>query len=120
MAVELTNPWELHRQLQADQPPLVLDVRMEEQFTAGHIPGALHIPFDELIWRLEEVPNDRPVITYCNMMDPGHSESEWAAQLLIENGYRAQALFDGFGAWEEAEFPVERWRKAVLPHMAMR
>lgn len=52
-----------------DQPPqaggpVVIDVRNEEEYAAGHIPGALHIPASELGSRLDEIPAGRPVVPY--------------------------------------------------------
>ena len=44
---------------------VVLDVRTIEEFRAGHVPGALHIPVDELEKRLGEVPTDKPVFILC-------------------------------------------------------
>ena len=61
---DLISPEELRRQLQAGQPLTVIDVRGEEAYLAGHLPGALHIPVDQLPARLAEIPRDRPVVTY--------------------------------------------------------
>ena len=61
---DLIQPEELYQKLGSDQPPLVIDVRGKTAYTAGHIPGALHIPGDEMAARLAEIPKDRPVVTY--------------------------------------------------------
>lgn len=58
------QPVELYQQLNGDQPPFVIDVRGEDAFNAGHIPGASHIPGDVLATRLAEIPQDKPVVTY--------------------------------------------------------
>ena len=42
----------------------IIDCNGSESYTKGHIPGALHIPADELKRRLSEIPQDRPVVTY--------------------------------------------------------
>ena len=55
---------ELRTLLSAERPPTVIDVRGTEEYTAGYIPGAWHIPGDELAARLDEIPRDRPVVTY--------------------------------------------------------
>jgi hydroxyacylglutathione hydrolase len=53
------------RQLQQrGQAPTIIDVRGEEEYLSGHIPGALHLPGDELPHRLAELPPDRPIVTY--------------------------------------------------------
>ncbi len=58
------SPQELFRQLQGAQPPFVIDVRPDESYAAGHIPGAHHIHVDQLPQRLDEVPRDRPIVAY--------------------------------------------------------
>jgi rhodanese-related sulfurtransferase len=44
--------------------PVVIDVRSEEEYAAGHIPGALHIPASELASHFDELPAGRPVVPY--------------------------------------------------------
>jgi rhodanese-related sulfurtransferase len=61
---ELVSPQALREQLETGRPPTVVDVRAAESYAAGHLPGALNIPIDELPHRLGEVPRDRPVVTY--------------------------------------------------------
>jgi len=62
------SPDELYRQLVIDRPPTVIDVRSAEEYAAGHIPGARHIPGDEIEGRLDEIPPGalwaRPVVPY--------------------------------------------------------
>lgn len=60
----LIQPQELHQKMNSDQPPLIIDVREEAAFVAGHIPGAFHIPVDEMSARMVEFPKDRFVVTY--------------------------------------------------------
>ena len=53
------------RQRQNEEPsPVVIDVRSADEYAAGHIPGALHIPADELAQWLNEIPRDRPIVPY--------------------------------------------------------
>jgi rhodanese-related sulfurtransferase len=61
---ELVSPEELHRRRTLPQAPTIIDVRGADEYAAGHIPGALHIPGDELPRRRGEIPRDRPVVTY--------------------------------------------------------
>ena len=84
---------------------LALDVREANEFAAGHIPGALHVPLGELAERASELPWDRPVITYC-----GHGERSATALSILERmGHADLANFDGgFGAWEDAGMEVEQ------------
>lgn len=60
----LISPEELKRKLEGDQAPLVVDVRTEEAYQAGHIPGALHIPGNEVEERMAELPKDRLLVFY--------------------------------------------------------
>ncbi|GEM_PF-107754 len=105
---ELISPPALRQQQESSRPPLVLDVRGAEEYAAGHLPGARHVPADELEQRLGELPSESPVVTYCSMRHRGSSRSERAAALLREHGYEAHALDGGLPAWEAAHGAVER------------
>jgi rhodanese-related sulfurtransferase len=61
---DLIRPVTVRRQQETGTPPTFIDVRGDDEYAAGHIPGALHIPADELPGRLAEIPRDRPVVTY--------------------------------------------------------
>ncbi|HSJ54297.1 MAG TPA: rhodanese-like domain-containing protein [Anaerolineae bacterium] len=61
---KLISPAELAGALSGLNPPVVIDVRREEAYRAGHIPGARHIPGDALEASLDQIPRDRPVVTY--------------------------------------------------------
>jgi rhodanese-related sulfurtransferase len=58
------SPQELYQQLSSLQATTVIDVRGDDEYAAGHIPGALHIPGDILAQRLDEIPRERPVVPY--------------------------------------------------------
>lgn len=104
---ELISPLALRQQQESGRPPLVLDVRGAEEYAAGHLPGAQHVPVDELERRLADLPPDTPVVTYCSMRHRGSSRSERAAALLREHGYDARALDGGLPAWQAAGGPVD-------------
>jgi rhodanese-related sulfurtransferase len=61
---DLIRPEALHARQQAEQPVTIIDVRGDDEYAAGHIPGARHIPADEISQRLAEIPRGRPVVTY--------------------------------------------------------
>jgi rhodanese-related sulfurtransferase len=61
---ELISPKALREALSGPNPPTVIDVRGGEAFREGHIPGAVHIPGDEIERSLDRIPRDRPVVTY--------------------------------------------------------
>lgn len=68
----------------------LLDVRPAEEFEAGHLPGAICIPVDELPRRVHEVPRDREVIAYCR--GPYCVMADEAVVVLQEHGLDAQVL----------------------------
>jgi rhodanese-related sulfurtransferase/DNA-binding transcriptional ArsR family regulator len=84
----------------------VLDLRQEEEFVAGHIPGARSVPLGELTKALRSIPKDQEVVAYCH--GPFCVLSLEAVQLLTAKGYRAIRLDDGFVEWAAAGLPVER------------
>jgi len=83
----------------------VLDVRPEDEFVVGHLPGALNIPLAELEHRLGELPSDREVIAYCR--GPYCVLSFEAVAALRERGYLVRRLEDGYPEWKAAGLPVE-------------
>ena len=46
----------------------VLDVRTKEEFDNGHIKNAIHIPYDEVIKRKDEIPLDKPLVIHCSCL----------------------------------------------------
>ncbi|HEY7035698.1 MAG TPA: metalloregulator ArsR/SmtB family transcription factor [Thermomicrobiales bacterium] len=83
---------------------VVLDVRPEQEFRAGHIPEARSIPIDELAGRLGEVPRDREIVAYCR--GPYCVFSDEAVALLRAHGYDARRLDVGLPDWRSAGLPV--------------
>lgn len=75
----------------------VLDVRPREEFTAGHFPGALSVPLDELEERFDEVPSDRQVVVYCR--GEFCRMARQAAARLRERGVDARAMDEGVMEW---------------------
>jgi ArsR family transcriptional regulator len=83
----------------------VLDVRPEDEFAVGHLPGALNIPLAELERRLGELPANREVIAYCR--GPYCVLSFEAVAALRERGYLVRRLEDGYPEWKTAGLPIE-------------
>lgn len=83
----------------------LLDVRPEDEYAAGHLPGALNIPLGELESRLGELPTNREVIAYCRGSYCVLSYEAVAA--LREQGYLVRRLEDGYPEWKAAGLPVE-------------
>jgi rhodanese-related sulfurtransferase/DNA-binding transcriptional ArsR family regulator len=84
---------------------ILLDARPEREFRAGHIPGAVSIPVEELEERLHVLPVDQEIIAYCR--GPYCAFSDQAVTMLLANGYRARRLAVGFPDWRAAGHPVE-------------
>jgi ArsR family transcriptional regulator len=103
-ALEAVSREDLLARLQ-DGMVTVLDVRPEDEFAVGHLPGALNIPLAELERRLGELPADREVIAYCR--GPYCVLSFEAVAALREQGYRVHRLEDGYPEWKAAGLPVE-------------
>ncbi len=83
----------------------VLDVRLEDEFEAGHLPSAVNIPLRELSKRLKELPKSRDVVAYCR--GPYCVLAFEAVSLLRERGFRVRRLEDGYPEWKAAGLPVE-------------
>lgn len=86
----------------------VIDVRAEEQYHAGHIPGALHVSLRSLGARIDDLrarAAGRPLVAYCGC--PAEATSLVAARALAERGVPARALVGGYGAWVAGGGAVE-------------
>lgn len=95
--------------LQTDgKAPYIIDVRPDDQYEEGHIPGAIHIPRADIAQRVPEIPKNQPIVLYCNMHYPGESGSERGAKQLRDLKYNARALAGGFPEWKIKGYPIER------------
>jgi len=83
---------------------VVLDVRPGLEYMAGHIPGAVSIPIDELSDRMGELPADVEVVAYCRGAYCVFAHD--AVRLLTGAGRRAVRLADGMLEWRLAAQPV--------------
>jgi rhodanese-related sulfurtransferase/DNA-binding transcriptional ArsR family regulator len=82
----------------------VLDVRPTVEYEAGHIPGAISVPIDELAARIAALPPGREVVTYCR--GPYCVMAPEGVELLRSRGLAARRLEDGLPEWRLAGFPV--------------
>jgi rhodanese-related sulfurtransferase/DNA-binding transcriptional ArsR family regulator len=82
----------------------VIDVRPEDEYRAGHIPGALSIPVAQLGRRLAMIPRRREVVAYCR--GPWCVYSIEAVELLRKRGYRARRIREGLPDWRARGLPV--------------
>lgn len=105
--LRLEEAWALHK----ERTGVFVDARSAEEFSAGHIPGALLLPlddFDEAVssWT-DLIPLETLLITYCA---GAGCDSSWdVAELLKEEGYsQIKVFFGGWEQWKGAGYPVEK------------
>ncbi len=88
----------------SDGDVIVLDVRPREEYEAGHIPGAISMPLDELRGRLSSLPQNAEIVAYCRgaycVLAPQ------ALKLLQRHGFRARRYEEGLPEWRQAGLPV--------------
>jgi len=102
--IELIDPDELAERLDADDL-VVLDVREQDEFAEGHIPGSVNLPYGQLPERQGELPRDRAIAAICS----GGKRSGLAASILQREGF-AQVLHvadGGVGPWRRAGRALE-------------
>jgi len=102
--LEPIPPEELRRRLDAGDVTLI-DVRPGDEFTAGHIPGALSVPVAELADRLRELPKRKEIVAYCR--GPYCVLAVTAVELLRQRGYRARRLIESIPGWRGRGYPVD-------------
>lgn len=84
---------------------VILDVREQQEYDEGHIPGVVLIPVGEVANRLNEIPKDKPVIVTCH----SGNRSSAVTKFLREQGYtNVHNMQGGIIAWQGAGYPVEK------------
>ncbi len=83
---------------------VVVDVRPRAEYRAGHIPGAISLPIDELTDHVHQLPKDGEIVAYCR--GPYCVFAPQALEILRENGFQARRLEEGFPEWRLAGLPV--------------
>ena len=83
--------------------PVVVDVREDWEWEAGHIAESVHIPLTELGPRLGELPGDRPIVVVCR----SGARSQMAADAMANAGWDTANLAGGLLAWHAAGLPLE-------------
>jgi rhodanese-related sulfurtransferase len=103
-SAEQVSVEELARRLERDEVVL-LDVRPESEYRAGHITGARSAPLRDLPGALAGLPRGREIIAYCR--GPYCVYADDAVRLLHARGLKARRLDVGFPEWRRAGLPVE-------------
>jgi len=94
---------ELRRRIEAGDV-VVLDVRPDAEFNAGHIAGARSLPLGDIKRRLRELPKGLDIVAYCR--GPYCVYADDAVRQLCRSGRRAARLEDGYPEWARAGLPV--------------
>lgn len=81
---------------------VLLDVREDDEWAAGHAPDAVHVPLAQVPARLDEIPSDEVVHVVCRSGGRSAQATAW----LNRNGYDAVNVSGGMGAWLEAGRPM--------------
>lgn len=95
---------ETQAKLESENPPLLLDVRQPDEYRAGHIPGAVLIPLNQLQKRLNELPQDREIVCVCR----SGSRSGTANRMLDQAGFNSLNMRGGMVAWQRAGLPSKK------------
>lgn len=100
----------LMQHLEGQHDVLLIDVRTAEEFSMGHIPGAINIPYTELVERLGEVRphHAKGVVLYCAT----GRRADIAERLLREAGLdNIQHLEGDMSAWRQSDLPIEKTKR---------
>lgn len=88
-----------------DGSVMLLDVRPEDEYQLGHLPGALNIPLRQLQQRLSELPRNQDIVAYCR--GPYCVLSFEAVAALRAHGFSVLRFEDGYPEWKAAGLPIE-------------
>jgi rhodanese-related sulfurtransferase/DNA-binding MarR family transcriptional regulator len=94
------------REAMQEERVILLDVRPQIEYRAGHLPQARSIPVNELEARLSELPKEREIVAYCR--GPYCVFADEAVALLRAHGYTARRLQEGVTEWRQLGLPVMR------------
>jgi rhodanese-related sulfurtransferase len=98
---------DLQKRLLENQAPLIVDVRSENEFNSGHIPGAVRIPFYSIGSGLKELsfPKGKPVVLYC---EHGPRAGLAGISLYFQGFEKVYSLEGHMKGWRESGLPVEK------------
>jgi len=107
-AAEQLDYGELLKRLMNDEV-VVVDVRPREEFDAGHLPGAVSMPLEEVRERIESLPRDKKVVAYCRGRYCVLSHE--AVRELRQHGISAARTVDGIAEWKASGYHIEEGTK---------
>ena len=83
--------------------PIILDVRSQAEYDAGHVPGAVLIPHDQLAARLAELDRDRWVLVYCK----SGRRAGIAEDVLVKSGFDVRQIEGSWNRWSAEGRPAQ-------------
>lgn len=107
--ISIVNKEEMFEKLSCTST-VIIDVRPEEEYKNIHLPGAISIPLSTLENRIDEIPIDKEIITYCR--DHYCILADKAVNLLLSKGFDAKRMDIGIIDWKSAGLPVESGYKS--------
>jgi membrane protein DedA with SNARE-associated domain/rhodanese-related sulfurtransferase len=99
---------DLYALIEAGEQPIVVDVRSQTARTLQPrwIPGAIHVPVDDVGRHIADLPRDREIVVYCTC--PSEASAARVAKQLINHGFKeVRPLYGGLDAWIEAGYAVD-------------
>ena len=99
---------DLYELIEAGEQPIIVDVRSStaRALEPRWIPGAIHVPVDDVSRHLAELPRDREIVVYCTC--PSEASAARVAKLLINHGFKeVRPLYGGLDAWIQAGYAVD-------------
>jgi membrane protein DedA with SNARE-associated domain/rhodanese-related sulfurtransferase len=99
---------DLYALREAGEQPIVVDVRSStaRALQPRWIPGAIHVPVDDVGRHVAELPKDREIVVYCTC--PSEASAARVAKVLINHGFKeVRPLYGGLDAWIEAGYAVD-------------
>jgi phage shock protein E len=104
--VTSVNAAALSERLGSADAPVILDVRTREEYSSGHVPGAINVPYDQVADRVEEFATfqDADIVVYCQS---GKRASMAAADLKAAGFSRVLDLEGHMQGWKEQGLPLE-------------
>lgn len=109
---EPTLPTERAAELIEKDEVQLVDVREDDEWEAGHIPGARHIPLNELTEQVETIERGKPVVFYCR----GDGRSGMAAEAFRTAGFEAMNIERGIVGWVESGREIEPPNGEIVDH----
>ena len=101
-----TDASDVYAAQKAGEAPVIIDVRGDDAWAQGRIPGAVHIPYSEIAERAPvEIDPGVPVVVYC--WSPGCNAGAKGAVEFAKLGYRVREMIGGYEYWVREGHPTE-------------